>query len=141
FIGNINPTFNVYDGGGHLTYDGRKLSVDFDVNYPLVDLTQVEGVSTLKEHIEISLDQGKTFDKLAQEDIVKVEGSQVVIYFHVGKTTGSVHVRMDEGVLSDKFKVKRNVAIDTVAAYNTPDFQGYLFIDAPSELAFEDNAE
>lgn len=140
WISNLAPAFEA-DEDAYLSYSGRKLNVDFRIDGELADRTLVDGVSRLKEHITISEDNGATYSPLAQEDIVEVQWDRVIIYFHANKKSGTVHVRMDEGVISDKFNSIRNSAVDVVAAYNTPELMGYLFSDAPSEFTFTDNAE
>jgi hypothetical protein len=137
---NPGPTFEA-DEDSYLSYSGRKLMIEFDIDGDLVDRTLADGVSRLKEKITISQDRGATFSPLAQEDIVEVQWDRVIIYFHANKTSGTVHVKISEGVLSDKYDTRRNSAVDLVAAYNTPELKGYLFSDAPSEFIFADNAE
>ena len=136
------PTFGADADDSYLSYNGRKLTIDFDPEISdLLDLTLVNGTSRLNEHIKISLDQGVTYSALAQNDRVVVQNDRVIIYFHTGKPQGSIHVKFDANILGDLYDLQRNIAETIVVAYNTPDMTGYLFSNAPTELAFADNAE
>lgn len=124
--------------GGYFSHEGRWMSLEFSAD--LKDQTIVNGVSHLKEAITISLDHGSTFSALDPLDVVSIENRRLVVLFHDGKTVGSVQVKISAGVLSDLGDNIRNLAIDEVIAYNTPDITGYMFSNTASEFVFADYA-
>lgn len=130
-----NPlTFN----NGYISLNGRLLNLYF--NSDIKDNTFVAGVSHLKEKIKVSTDQGVNFLPLAAEDVVTIEGNRMLILFHDAKKSGSIHVQVDAGALSNlHINGVQNSAIDTIIAYNTPDVKGYFFSNAASEFLFEDD--
>ncbi|ASA24942.1 hemoblobin-interacting domain-containing protein [Paenibacillus donghaensis] len=128
---------------GYFSHDGRQLSLGFNnnnSNLSLVDQTLVDGVSQLKEHITLSTDYGVTYAPLDEQDVVSVSGNRINIFFHEAKQVGSVKVRVDAGVVSDSYDTIRNVAVDAVVAYNTPEITGYFLSNTASEFVFADNA-
>lgn len=134
-----SPTFSM-DTDSNFSHNGRRLSLEFNTyNYFLVDQTIIDGVSHLKEAITISLD-GSTFSALEPDDIVSIQNNKIIILFQDAKTVGSVHVRITENVVSDKYDYQRNSAVDQVVNNNTPDVIGYIFSNTASEFVFTDYA-
>lgn len=132
------PTFNI--NRGYFSHDGRKLSLNFNSIGQLVDRTIVDGVSHIKEQITISTDHGLTYSELDPQDIVSIQYNSLIVLFHDGKKEGSIQVRMNENVLSDKHNYQYNTAVDQAVAYNTPDITGYFLSNAASDFQFTENA-
>ncbi|WP_424767688.1 hemoblobin-interacting domain-containing protein [Paenibacillus sp. sgz302251] len=120
---------------GYFSNNGRLLILDFDRDF--ADNTNVEGI---KEKIEISTDQGKTYPALGEQDIVTIFEDKLIVLFHEPKKTGTVRVKIEAGTLTYYGNIT-NPAIDEIIAYNTPNLSGYFLSDAPSEFVFEDNEE
>lgn len=131
------PAKGILYNSGYFSGDGRFLSLSY--NMALADQTLVDGVSHLSEYITISTDYGLTYSALDPLDIVSLQGSQIGIIFHNAKQQGSVKVKVSPGVISDLYDTKRNIAVETTIAHNTPEFTGYFFSNTDSEFVFADN--
>ncbi|OXM82575.1 Ig-like domain-containing protein [Paenibacillus rigui] len=147
--GNIyNQNFNAgwfYPGqplalqGGGISHNGRWLSLNFNTN--IADLTIVNGISQLKDQITISTDNGSTFKPLDTQDVVVIQGSSLVVFFHNAIQSGSVEVKTAANAISDLGNNVQYQAIDQVIAYNYPDITGFFLSDTASGFVFADNAE
>jgi hypothetical protein len=134
----LNPNNELYYYGGEISHNGRWLNLEFDSD--LADNTIVDGISHLKEKIQVSTDQGATFSYLAEDDVVTIQGNRLVVIFHDAKTSGTIQVKVDaEAVSNLHIPTQKSGAINEVIAYNTPDLKGYFFSNAASEFIFEDD--
>ncbi|SDO16679.1 Protein of unknown function [Paenibacillus sp. yr247] len=116
-----------------LSHDGRWLNLNFNAN--IADQTIVSGVSHLKDQITIN---GSSLDA---QDVVVIQGYNLVVFFHDAKKSGTVEVKIAANALRDLGNNVQNKAIDQVVAYNYPDITGFFLSDTASEFVFEDNAE
>ncbi|WP_138753950.1 hemoblobin-interacting domain-containing protein [Paenibacillus sinopodophylli] len=137
---NKNQLSNMYSYNNYLSYNGRLLSLGFEsYSNSLVDLT-VDGTgSHLKEKIQISLDQGNTFEKLGPNDIVSLQNNEIKIIFHNAITVGSIQLKVEDGIVGDEYGYRKNIEVNTRITDNTPDFRGSILSNAVSEFLFEDN--
>ncbi|GFZ86680.1 hypothetical protein GCM10008018_35840 [Paenibacillus marchantiophytorum] len=127
---------------GYFSQDGRWLSLAFNLNNwndNLVDQTLVNGKSQLHGKITISLDNGLTYTDLNPLDIVSVQGNKINIFFHNAIKQGSIKVKVEADVVSDKYDANRNKALDEVIAYNTPEIKGYMLSNTTSEFVIVEN--
>ncbi len=127
---------------GYFSHDGRWLSLEFrsnNGNGNLVDQTIVDGASQLHGKIKISLDNGLTYTDLNKLDVVSVQGNKINILLHNAIKQGSIKVKVEANVVSDQYDSYRNLAVDEVIAYNTPEITGYLLSNTASEFVFADN--
>lgn len=116
-----------------LSHDGRWLNLNLNAN--IADQTIVSGVSHLKDQITIN---GSSLDA---QDVVTIQGYNLVVFFHNAIKSGSVEVKIAANAISDLGNNVQNQAIDQVVAYNYPDITGFFLSDTASEFVFEDNAE
>jgi hypothetical protein len=105
----------------------------------LFDNTLLNGVSSLHDKIIISTD-GTSFHALADDDVVVLKGSRVIVHFKSAQNADSLYFKIAADTFSDLAgNIQTTDLISGKVKSNMPNFKGNFYSNAPSEFLFEDN--
>ncbi|WP_183565310.1 hypothetical protein [Paenibacillus endophyticus] len=111
-----------------------KSVINITFNETIVDHTVINGVSHLKDYIEVSRDGGNTFSGLGANDSVRIEGNYIVLSYGAG-VDSDYRVKVKANAVKDLFG---NVATEDLTAEGLAEgnhhLQGNIYTDADTVL-------